>query len=63
MRVHYFDYKRNQVVSTKGGKPVAALIDMILFDRMIKHMQHAFQDIQEQEVNDLLDEAIKQARK
>lgn len=66
-------YKRDQVVITKSGKPVAALIDMTLFerlrqldqefDRMTKQMQHAFQEMQEQDVNDLLDEAIQQARK
>lgn len=65
-------YKRDQVVITKVGKPVAALIDMPLFERlrqmereferMTRHMQQTFQDLQEEEVSDLLDEAISASR-
>ncbi len=65
-------YKRDQIVITKAGKPVAALIDMPLFERlrqmeqeferMTRQMQQAFQDMQEADLSDLLDEAIHYSR-
>lgn len=65
-------YKRDQIVITKAGKPVAALIDIPLFERlrqmeqeferMTKQMQQAFADMQETELHDLLDEAIRHSR-
>lgn len=65
-------YKRDQIVITKAGKPVAALIDIPLFERlqqmeqefarMTKHMQQAFADMQESGLSDLLDEAIQHSR-
>jgi prevent-host-death family protein len=65
-------YKRDQIVITKAGKAVAALIDIPLFERLrqldeefsriTKHLQQAFQDMPEQEVYDLLDEAISHSR-
>lgn len=65
-------YKHDQIVITKAGKPVAALIDIALFERlrqmdeefkrMTQHMQQAFHDMQETDVNELLDEAIQHAR-
>jgi len=65
-------YKRDQIVITKAGKPVAALIDMPLFERlrqmeqeferMTRQMQQAFQDMQETDLSDLLDEAIHYSR-
>ncbi|EIJ33710.1 type II toxin-antitoxin system Phd/YefM family antitoxin [Thiothrix nivea] len=65
-------YKRDQIVITKAGKPVAALIGIPLFERlqqmeqefarMTKHMQQAFADMQESDLNDLLDEAIQHTR-
>jgi prevent-host-death family protein len=65
-------YKHDQIVITKAGKPVAALIDIALFERlrqmdeefkrMTQHMQQAFHDMQETDVNELLDEAIHHAR-
>ncbi|MEE9350742.1 MAG: type II toxin-antitoxin system prevent-host-death family antitoxin [Thiotrichaceae bacterium] len=65
-------YKRDQVVITKAGKPVAALIDMPLFERlrqmdeeferMTLQLQQSFSDMQEAEVNDLLEEAIQHSR-
>lgn len=65
-------YKRDQIVITKAGKPVAALIDILLFERlqqmeqefarMTKHMQQAFEDMQENDLNELLDEAIQHSR-
>lgn len=65
-------YKRDQIIITKAGKPVAALIDILLFERlqqmeqefarMTQHMQQAFADMQESELNDLPDEAIQHSR-
>ena len=65
-------YKRDQVVITKAGKPIAALIDMPMFERlrqmdqeferMTKQMQQSFQDMQESEVDELLNEAIQHSR-
>ncbi|OQX10942.1 MAG: prevent-host-death protein [Thiothrix lacustris] len=65
-------YKRDQIVITKAGKPVAALIDIRLFERlrqmeqeferMTRQMQQAFQDMQEADLSDLLDEAIHHSR-
>lgn len=65
-------YKRDQIIITKAGKTVAALIDILLFEclqqmeqefaRMTKQMQQAFEDMQENDLNDLLDEAIQHSR-
>jgi prevent-host-death family protein len=65
-------YKRDQIVITKAGKPVAALIDIPLFERlrqmeqeferMTRQMQQAFQDMQETDLSDLLGEAIQHSR-
>jgi len=66
-------YKRDKIIITKAGKPVAALIDMPLFERlremdreferMTRQLRQAFQDVPESEVDALLDEAIAHARK
>ncbi len=66
-------YKRDKIIITKAGKPVAALIDMPLFERlremdqeferMTGQLRQAFQDVPESEVDALLDEAIAHARK
>lgn len=65
-------YKRDQIVITKAGKPVAALIDIPLFERLRKvdqefermtlQLQQSFQEMQEIEVNDLLNQAIQHSR-
>jgi prevent-host-death family protein len=65
-------YKRDQIVITKAGKAVAALIDIPLFERLrqldeefsriTNHLQQAFLNMPEQEVYDLLDEAISHSR-
>ncbi len=61
-------YKQDQVIITKAGKPVAALIDMPSFERLRQmdkeyeqitlQLQQSFNEIQETEVNELLEEAI-----
>lgn len=66
-------YKRDQVIITKAGKRVAALIDISLFERLrgmdkaFEHMtgqlQQAFKGLLESEVDSLLDEAIAHSRK
>lgn len=70
--VNEVQYKRDQIVITNAGKPVAALIDIPLFERlqqmgqefarMTQHMQQAFADMQESDLNDLLDEATQHSR-
>lgn len=58
---------------TKGGKAVAALIDISLFERLRKldeefermraELTEAFSGMPEEEVNTLIDEAVAEARK
>ena len=65
-------YRHDRVVITKAGKPVAALIDMPLFERLRKlddefeaiaaELSEAFSDVPGQELSDLLEEAVKAAR-
>jgi len=65
-------YRHDQIVITKAGKPVAALIDMALFERFRQldgeferlqtEMQAAFADLEPDELDELLDEAITHAR-
>lgn len=66
-------YRHDRVVITKAGKPVAALIDMPLFERIRKldeefeqltqELAVAFEGIVEGEGMALIDEAITAARK
>ena len=65
-------YRRQQIVITKAGKPVAALVDIGVFDRLRKldeefeHMRgelaEAFSGHSETEVDALVDEAAEAAR-
>lgn len=65
-------YRKGKIVITKAGKPVAALIDIALFerirkldeefDRMREELARAFADIPEKQVEALVDEAVKEAR-
>ena len=65
-------YRHDRVVITKAGKPVAALIDMPLFERLRKlddefeaiaaELSEAFSDVPGQELSDLLEEAVKAVR-
>ncbi len=65
-------YRRGKVIITKAGKPVAALIDVALFerirkldeefDRMRAEIAQAFADVPEKQVGALVDEAVKEAR-
>jgi prevent-host-death family protein len=66
-------YRRDKVVITKGGKPVAALIDIALFekirsldedfDRLTAQMAQAFEKLPPEDGMALLDEAVRSVRK
>lgn len=66
-------YRGDSVMITKGGKPVAALIDMALFERL-RHLDEnftrlrsqfseAFAQLDETELDALFDEAVEETRK
>lgn len=65
-------YRRRRVVITKSGKPVAALVDIGVFDRLRKldeefeHLRgdlaEAFSGCSEAEVDALVDEAVEAVR-
>ena len=65
-------YRRQRVVITKAGKPVAALVDIGLFERLRKldeefdnlraKLAGAFSDHSESEVETLVDEAVRAVR-
>ncbi len=66
-------YRGDSVMITKGGKPVAALIDMALFERL-RHLDEnfaklrtgfsdAFAELDESELDSLFDGAITEVRK
>jgi len=66
-------YRHGKVVITKAGKPVAALVDIAMFERLRKldeefdrlraEISEAFAGKSEGEVEALVDEAVKAARK
>jgi len=65
-------YRKGKVIITKAGKPVAALVDIALFERIRKldeefdqmreELARAFADMSEKQVEALVDEAVKEAR-
>ena len=65
-------YRKGKVIITKAGKPVAALVDIALFERIRKldeefdqmreELARAFADAPEKQVEALVDEAVKEAR-
>lgn len=65
-------YRKGKVIITKAGKPVAALVDIALFerirkldeefDRMREELARAFADVPEKKVEAMVDEAVKEAR-
>lgn len=66
-------YRGDSVMITKGGKPVAALIDMALFERL-RHLDEnftklrsqfsdAFAQLDETDLGALFDEAVAETRK
>jgi prevent-host-death family protein len=66
-------YRNGRILITKAGKPVAALVDIALFERirkldqefdqMVTEFARLFEDSSEQEVNSLVSEAVKAARR
>ncbi len=66
-------YKRDSVVILKDGKPVAALVDIGLFERIramearfteiTDKMQAAFAGLSDDELDTLIDEAVEYARR
>lgn len=67
------EYKHDTIIITRAGKPSAAIIDMKLFEKIRKmkdrfqklttQLQDAFSDLQEQEKDLLISEAISTIRK
>lgn len=65
-------YRKGKVIITKAGKPVAALVDIALFERIRKldeefdrireELARAFADVPEKEVEALVEEAVGEAR-
>src|SRR6267378_5587945 len=65
-------YRKGKVIITKAGKPVAALVDIALFERIRKldeefdqmreEFARAFAGVPEKRVEALVDEAVKEAR-
>ena len=66
-------YGNDQIVITKGGKPVAAMVDTALFDkirllkrefnRLTDQLATAYQGVDESVAQQEIDAAVKQARK
>ncbi len=66
-------YRREKIIITKGGKPVAAMIDMELFEKIRDHeaefqqmadeIANAFARIPAKKAQALVDEAVKAARR
>lgn len=66
-------YRKGRIVITKGGKPVAALIDIELFERLRKldeefaeltgAMQKAFAGVDAGKGTALVDEAVRSVRR
>jgi len=66
-------YRHDNVVITKAGKPVAALVDMATFERMRRkndgeferlwaQFAKGFEDLTDDEAQALADQALKEAR-
>lgn len=66
-------YRHDNIVITKAGKPVAALVDIATFERMRRkndgeferlwaEFSKGFGDLSEEEVNELVDSEVKAVR-
>jgi prevent-host-death family protein len=65
-------YRKGKVIITKAGRPVAALVDIALFerirkldeefDRMREELAGAFSDMPEKQLEALVDKAVKDTR-
>jgi len=66
-------YRRDSIVVTKGGKPVAALVDIDLFqkirlldrefDRLTAELEKTYEGIDRETATKEIDEAVKAARR
>ena len=66
-------YRGDSIMITKAGKPVAALVDMALFDRLRKldenfakirqQFSDSFNELETSDIESLFDEAVSQTRK
>jgi len=66
-------YRGDSIVITKGGKPVAAIVDIALyerirriredFDRMLDQLAQAGKDLTEPQVESLVSEAVEASRR
>jgi prevent-host-death family protein len=66
-------YRHDRVVITKAGKPVAAIVDMALFERISKldsefakmtgELAAAFESLPQEQGMALVDEAVRAARR
>jgi prevent-host-death family protein len=66
-------YRRDSIVVTKGGKPVAALVDIDLFqkirlldtefDRLTAELANAYEGIDPETATKEIDKAVKAARR
>jgi prevent-host-death family protein len=71
--INEVQYRHDRIVITKAGRPVAALIDMALYERirrmdeefavMADELAAAFAGVPEAEGSALLDEALRAARR
>ncbi len=71
--INAVQYRHDHIVITKAGKPVAAMVDMNLYERirrmdeefavLTNQLADAFTSVPESEANALLDEAVRFARK
>jgi prevent-host-death family protein len=66
-------YRHDNIVITKAGKPVAALVDIATFERMRRkndgeferlwaEFSKGFEDLSEEEAQELANEAVREAR-
>ena len=66
-------YRKGKVLITKAGKPVAAIVDLELFERLqklddefdalVRELTEAFASVDQSEGTALIDEAVVNARK
>ena len=66
-------YRHDNIVITKAGKPVAALVDMATFERMRRkndgefeklwaQFAKGFEDLSEEKIEELANQSLKEAR-
>jgi len=71
--LNHVQYRGDSVVVTKDGKPVAALVDYPLyerirrmrdaFDRLLERLGRVYENVPDQEADAEIDEAVKQVRR